>query len=111
MVGTLSPQSVLQPLRRRRQQAECEQVDIVDGPLIPVRDRSLAARSRNCRCSVDAQIAVDANTRLVVAVGDPVPGNHNECTACRDSGIDRAPAGWQAVGPWAVARELSAGGE
>jgi DDE superfamily endonuclease len=33
------------------------------------------------------QIAVDAETRLVIATGDPQPGNRNDCTVYRDSGI------------------------
>jgi DDE superfamily endonuclease len=39
------------------------------------------------------QIAIDANTRLVVATGDPLPGNRNDCAAYRDSGIDQALTG------------------
>jgi hypothetical protein len=36
------------------------------------------------------QVVIDANTWLVVAVGRPVPGNHNDFTAFRDSGADTA---------------------
>lgn len=36
---------------------------------------------------------IDTDTRLVIAVGRPVPGSHNDCTAFRDSGIDRACRG------------------
>jgi DDE superfamily endonuclease len=33
------------------------------------------------------QVAIDAETRLVIATGDPQPGSHNDCTVYRDSGI------------------------
>ena len=42
---------------------------------------------------MNVQVVIDANTRLVVAVGRPVPGNHNDCTAFRDSGADTACRG------------------
>lgn len=49
-------------------------MSIVDGTLIPVRDRNVAASSRNYRFSADAQVIVDAATRLVIAAARPVPG-------------------------------------
>ena len=36
---------------------------------------ALAARSKNYRYSTNLQVAIDASTRLVIAVGDPQPGN------------------------------------
>ncbi len=36
---------------------------------------------------------IQADTRLVVAVGQPQPGNRNDCTAYTDSKIHRAAAG------------------
>ena len=39
------------------------------------------------------QVAIDADTRLVVATGDPQPGNRNDCTVYRTSGIDQKLAG------------------
>jgi hypothetical protein len=33
------------------------------------------------------QVAIDAETRLVIATGDPRPGSRNDCTVYRDSGI------------------------
>ncbi|TMQ79508.1 IS5/IS1182 family transposase [Actinomadura soli] len=89
VVDTLSALLALAPVRRRGPDEVC----IVDGTLVPLRDRSLAARSKNYRYSANVQIAIDANTRLVTAVGDPLPGNRNDCQAYRDSGIDRALAG------------------
>ncbi|WP_344598857.1 transposase family protein, partial [Actinomadura vinacea] len=89
VVDTVGPLLALAPVRRRG----TDEVSIVDGTLVPLRDRSLAARSKNYRYSANVQIAVDADTRLVVATGDPLPGNRNDCQAYRDSGIDQALAG------------------
>jgi hypothetical protein len=47
----------------------------MDGTLIPTRDHRLAAQSKNYRYSTNLQVAIDANTRLVIALGDPRPGN------------------------------------
>ncbi|NEA29502.1 transposase, partial [Actinomadura bangladeshensis] len=63
------------------------------GTPVPVHDRTVAASSKNYRYSVNMQVVIDANTRLAVAVGRPVPGNHNDCTAYRDSGADTACRG------------------
>ncbi|MEY8042332.1 transposase family protein [Saccharopolyspora cebuensis] len=68
-------------------------VAIVDGALVPTRDRRLAAPSKNYRYSANLQVAIDADSRLVVAIGDPQPGNRNDCTVYRESGIDRELAG------------------
>jgi hypothetical protein len=38
-------------------------------------------RSHYYRYSPNPQIAIDADTRLVIAIGDPYPGNRNDCTA------------------------------
>ncbi|MFF5265024.1 transposase family protein [Actinomadura viridis] len=42
---------------------------------------------------MNMQVVIDANTRLVAAVGRPVPGDHNDCTAHRDSGVERSRRG------------------
>jgi hypothetical protein len=42
---------------------------------------------------LDLQVAIDANTRLVVALGDPQPGNRNDTIVYRCSGINRKLAG------------------
>jgi DDE superfamily endonuclease/Helix-turn-helix of DDE superfamily endonuclease len=89
VVDTLSALLALAPVRRRSPEEVC----LVDGTLVPLRDRTLAARSRNYRYSANVQIAIHANTRLVVALGEPLPGNRNDCRAYRDSGIDQALAG------------------
>nr|WP_270891962.1 transposase [Streptomyces sp. DHE17-7] len=58
---------------------------IVDGTLVPVRDRKVGASSRNYRFSANVQVIVDAETRLVVATARPVPGNTADAKAWRDS--------------------------
>jgi hypothetical protein len=70
-----------------------DQVTIVDGTLVPTRDHRLAARSKNYRYSTNLQVAIDADTRLVVALGDPQPGNRNDTVVYRSSGINRKLAG------------------
>jgi len=64
-------------------------VSIVDGTLIPTGDHTLAARSKNYRYSTNLQVAIDADTRLAVALGDPQPGNRNDTLVYRSSGIDQ----------------------
>ena len=48
---------------------------IVDGTLVPTRDH---------------QVVIDAGTRLVVAVGRPLPGNRDDCKAWELSGAKAA---------------------
>jgi hypothetical protein len=38
---------------------------------------------------VNPQVAIDADTRLVITTGEPPPGNRNDCTVYRESGIDQ----------------------
>jgi hypothetical protein len=61
----------------------------VDGTLVPTRDHRLAAQSMNYRYSTDLQVAIHANTRLVIALGEPQPGNRNDTIVYRSSGIDQ----------------------
>jgi DDE superfamily endonuclease/Helix-turn-helix of DDE superfamily endonuclease len=89
VLDTLGPLLALAPARRRPR----GQVAIVDGTLIPTRDHRLAAKSKNYRYSANLQIAIDATTRLVIAVGDPQPGNRNDTVVYRSSGINDALAG------------------
>jgi hypothetical protein len=49
--------------------------------------------SKNYRYSTNLQIAIDADTRLVIATGDPQPGNRNDTIAYRANGIDKTLAG------------------
>ena len=89
VIDSLGPLLALAPVRRRR----TDQIAIVDGTLVPLRDHRLAAQSKNYRYSANLQVAIDADTRLVIALGRPQPGNRNDCTAYRDSGINRILAG------------------
>ena len=63
---------------------------IVDGTLVPTRDRSVAASAKNYRYSTNHQVVHDADTRLVVVVGQPLPGNRNDCLAWEQSGAKDA---------------------
>ncbi|MFJ4092952.1 transposase [Kitasatospora sp. NPDC089913] len=82
----LAPLLAISPARRSHQ----DTVLIVDGTLVPTRDRTIAASSKNYRYSTNQQVVIDANSRLVVAVGLPLPGNRNDCRAFIESGVDRA---------------------
>ncbi|GGP53644.1 hypothetical protein GCM10010185_27260 [Saccharothrix coeruleofusca] len=60
---------------------------------MPTRDHRLAGRSKNYRYSTNLPVAIDADTRMVITTGKPKPGNRNDCTVHRDSGIADTPAG------------------
>ncbi|WP_344856835.1 transposase family protein [Amycolatopsis ultiminotia] len=83
VIDTIGPLLALAPVRKRRIDA----VAIVDGTLVPTRDHRLATPSKNYRYSTNVQVAIDADTRLVIATGAPQPGSRNDCTIYRDSGI------------------------
>ncbi|WP_370423994.1 transposase [Streptomyces sp. QH1-20] len=85
----LAPLLAISPARRPRK----DTVLIVDGTLVPTRDRTIAASGRNYRYSTNLQVVIDANSRLVVAVGIPLPGTRNDCRAFTESGVDRACRG------------------
>ncbi|MFJ8086210.1 transposase [Streptomyces sp. NPDC096205] len=59
----------------------------------PPHDRTIAASSKNHRYSTNLHVVIDANSRLVVAIGLPLPGSRNDCRAFTESGIDRACSG------------------
>ncbi|MFZ3572274.1 transposase [Streptomyces sp. BH097] len=63
---------------------------IVDGTLVPTRDHTIAEQSKNYRYSTNHQVVIDADTRLVVVVGRPLPGNRNDCRAWEESGAKDA---------------------
>lgn len=42
---------------------------IVDGTLVPTRDRTIVEQSKNYRYSTALQVVIDADTRLVVVIG------------------------------------------
>jgi hypothetical protein len=95
VVDHLAPLLVLAPVTKAHSP---DTVLIVDGTLVPTHDRTIAAASKNYRYSVNMQVIIDANTRLAVAAGHPMPGNHNDCTAFRASGADRACHGAHVMG-------------
>ncbi|MFB6819801.1 transposase [Streptomyces sp. NPDC056347] len=82
----VGPLLALRPRKRFRKDA----VLIVDGTLVPTRDHTVAEQSKNYRYSTNHQVVVDADTRLVVVVGRPLPGNRNDCKAWELSGAKAA---------------------
>ena len=82
----LAPSLALQPRKRFRR----DTVLIVDGTLVPTRDHTVAEQSKNYRYSTNHHVVIDADTRLVVAAGRPLPGNRNDCKAWELSGAKAA---------------------
>ncbi|MEU1916099.1 transposase [Streptomyces massasporeus] len=66
---------------------------IVDGTLVPVRDRTVGASSRNYRFSANVQVIIDADTRLVVAPARPAPVNRADAHVWRESDLPALTAG------------------
>ncbi|WP_042434452.1 IS5/IS1182 family transposase, partial [Streptacidiphilus anmyonensis] len=64
---------------KQRQRFRKGTVLIVDGTLVPTRDHVVAEQSRNYRYSTNHQVVIDADSRRVVVVGRPLPGNRNDC--------------------------------
>lgn len=77
VIGHLGPRLAFTPRGRVAEDA----VLIVDGTLVPTRDHQVAEQSKNYRYSTNHQVVIDADTRLVVVVGRPLPGNRNDATA------------------------------
>ncbi|MGY5058502.1 transposase family protein [Streptomyces sp. 900105755] len=50
----------------------------------------LFGMSRNCRYATNHQVVIDADSRLVVVVRRPLPGNRNDCKAWQLSGAKDA---------------------
>ncbi len=86
VINHLGPLLALRPRRRFRK----DTVLIVDGTLVPTRDHTVAEQSKNYRYSTNHQVITDADTRLVVTVGQPLPGNRNDCKAWELSGAKAA---------------------
>ncbi|MGW3463105.1 transposase [Streptomyces olivaceoviridis] len=82
IIDALGPSLAFQPRRRFRK----DTVLIVDDTLVPTRDHTIAEQSKNYRYSTNHQVVIDADTRLIVAVGRPVSGNRNDCKAWELSG-------------------------
>ncbi|MFK3732857.1 transposase [Streptomyces sp. NPDC088090] len=86
IINDLGPMLALHPRNRFAKGT----VLIVDGTLVPTRDHSVAERSKNYRYSTNHQVVIDADTRLVVLVGQPLAGNRNDCKAWEESGAKAA---------------------
>ena len=86
VINRLGPHLALAPARR----PGAGEVLIVDGTLVPTQDRQVAASAKNYRHSVNLQVLIHADTRLVLAVGRPLPGNRNDCTAYATSRVNQA---------------------
>ncbi len=86
IIDHLGPLLALQSRMRFAKDA----VLIVDGTLVPTRDHTIAEQSKNYRYSTNHQVVIDADTRLVVVVGQPLPGNRNDCKAWEESGAKAA---------------------
>lgn len=86
IIDHLGPKLALQPRTRFAK----DTVLIVDGTFVPTRDHSVAEQSKNYRYSTNHQVVIDADTRLVVVVGRPLPGDRNDCRAWSESGAKDA---------------------
>ncbi len=86
IIDHLGPMLALQPRKRFAK----DTVLIVDGTLVPTRDQTIAAQSKNYRYSTNHQVVIDADTRLIVMVGQPLAGNRNDCKAWEESGAKAA---------------------
>ncbi|MEW2386588.1 transposase family protein [Micromonospora sp. NPDC047707] len=85
VIDTLGPLLALAPALRRPGRPDRDRRRDVDPDPGPPPGRA----EQNCRYSTNVQIAIDASTRLVIAVGDPQPGNRNDTIVYRASGIDQ----------------------
>ena len=54
------------------------------------RDHAVAEQSKNYRYSTNHQVVIDADTRLVVVVGRPLPGNRKLTAGWEESGAKDA---------------------
>ncbi|WP_031173471.1 IS5/IS1182 family transposase [Streptomyces durhamensis] len=86
IIDNLGPSLALQQRKRFRK----DTVLIVDGTLVPTRDHTIAEQSKNYRYSTNHQVVIEADTRFIVAVGRPLPGNRNDCKAWELSGAKGA---------------------
>lgn len=86
IIDHLGPLLALQPRQRFRK----DSVLIVDGTLVPTRDHTVAEQSKNYRYSTAHQVVIDADTRLVVVVGRPLPGNRHDSRGWEESGAKAA---------------------
>ncbi|MFE0106938.1 transposase [Streptomyces sp. NPDC059009] len=86
IIDHLGPLLALQPRKRFRKGT----VLIVDGTLVPTRDHTVAEQSKNYRYSTAHQVVIDADTRLIVVVGRPLPGSRHDSRGWEESGAKAA---------------------
>ncbi|MGW0537434.1 transposase family protein [Streptomyces sp. NPDC003032] len=98
VIQRLGPLLALEPAPRPV--AGADRLWIVDGTLIPVRDRTVGASSRNYRFSANVQVIIDADSRLVVASARPAPGNKADAHLWRESDLSAVRPG---QGSWRMA--------
>jgi hypothetical protein len=91
VVQRLRPSLALEPAPRPV--ADVDRLWIVDGILIPVRDHSVGALSRNYRFPANVQVIVDDETRLIIASARPAPGDKVDAYFWRESDLPAAAAG------------------
>ncbi len=96
VIQRLGPLLALEPIARPTDAAD--RLWIVDGTLIPVRDRQVAASGRNYRFSANVQVIVEADTPLVIAAARPVPGATADAHAWRASGLSEHCQGVTVLG-------------
>jgi hypothetical protein len=96
VIQRLRPLLALEPASRPVDAAD--RLWIVDGTLVPVRDRQVGASSRAYRFSANVQVIIDADTRLVVASARPAPGNRADAQVWRDSGLPEQCQGVTVLG-------------
>lgn len=91
VVQRLGPLLALEPISRPADATD--RLWIVDGTLVPVRDRTVGTSPRNYRFSANVQVIVDADTRLVIAAARPVPGTTADAHALAELGPGRGLPG------------------
>ena len=109
IIATLTPQlaalAASNPLHDRRESW------VVDGTLIPTRDHSHAAKSKNYRWSCNAQILIRRRDLRIVATIAGGPGNRNDPlhyrgsrieALCREHGRVLADGGYRGIGELAT---------
>jgi hypothetical protein len=85
-IEKVGPFLALAPVRKRR----IDQATIMDGRLVPIRGDRPTPSGKRCRSSVNLQIAIDADTRLVLATDDSQPENQNSRIPHRNPDIQHS---------------------
>ncbi|MFD4986505.1 transposase family protein [Streptomyces sp. NPDC058374] len=96
VIQRLGPLLAVEPVSRPADAAD--RLWIVDGTLVPVRDRQVGSSSRNYRFSANVQVIIDADTKLVIAAARPVPGTTADAHAWRASGLAKHCQGVTVLG-------------